>query len=126
MGSRGNDCFGGGRTYSLSFAEIVLRWSITSTWPASMAARLDEAFGCDAFGGVAPPSPPSLAHLIDDLFCGGETGAFKLKRIGRWSFNGISFLSSSSGLDSGLHARFMIGAPGLTCVVAGIKRESQL
>ena len=89
-----------------------------------MAARLDEVFSCDAFSGVASPPSPSLAHLMDDLFCGGETGAFKLKRIGR-SLSGMSFLSSCSGLDSGLHARFIIGAPGLTCVAAGIKRELQ-
>lgn len=123
MGSRGNDCFGGGRTYSLSFAEIVLRWSITSTWPASMAARLGEVFSCDTFGGMESLPSPSLTHLMDDLFFGGETGVLRLMRIGRSSFSGISCLSSWSGLVSGLQARFMIRAPEPRDVVAGIKRE---
>ena len=110
--------------HSLRFAEIVLRWLVTSTWPASMAVRLDEVISRGMFSIVASPSP-SLSRLMDDLLRGGEIGTFRLKRTGRGSFSGILFLGSSFGLVSGLQARFMIGAPGRCCVPMSVTRELQ-
>lgn len=67
-----------GRAHSFSLAEKMPRWSVTLTWPASMAARLCDASCCGP--GAGSFGAGSLASTARR--CGGDTEAFKLASAG--------------------------------------------
>lgn len=82
-GTEGDDA---GRVHCLRRVEKMFRWSETSIWPASIAAR---------FGGLVCPAVVTLlvdlGCVVDGFFSsrerrlGGETGASKLEMIGIFS-----------------------------------------
>lgn len=96
-----------GRANSPNLAEKMPRWSVTSTSPASMAARLGVMFRSCPGGDVRLLFGVDLTSVA--RFCGGETGALRLANAGTggvgsgWSFGSGSTLSE-------LGERFMIRA----------------
>lgn len=101
MGRR--DSAGDGRMHWLSEDEKIPRWSVTWTWPASMAARLGGGGCCwDVF-------LPGLL-LPRRRRRGGETGASRLAMIGVvLLFSWLHSVSAGGlGLASGSRVRFMM------------------
>lgn len=69
-----------GRANSPSLAEKMPRWSVTSTSPASMAARLGVVFDSSSRAGVSAVSAVDLLSIA--RLCGGDTGALRLANAG--------------------------------------------
>lgn len=93
--------------YRLSEEEKIPKWSVTWTWPASMAARSGDGCCLDALGIFSSRLDAFLSGRGRRL--GGETGASRLATMGIFLLSSWhSFFAGGLLLPSKSRVRFMM------------------